>query len=537
MNSYNFSKRTIAFIMLGSLLFTCSKKDLVVRADNESTAIEKRFFADNRTADLTESKLVAFLVKQNQRNRFVEKTVAQIGYPRWDKMISLKQKGSGTGRGAADSSFTTYYIPFVRDSQQFVNASMIINAYPSDTSFSYRCDWEYAQRQNNPNSLSDSAEYHAIFFMVLDKAVFGYDEFTIIDTSIFRHNNFTPLRVKLNNPASGNRGNDYTTVQICQDVIATWQDCPYPRGQCGGPNGTCDNCDECTDSGPLTYCWTTFVAGGSGSGSTGGTGAGTSVGSGGGGNTGGGSPPPCPGTTSSQRGQTATYGCGPGWSGGGTPPSTDPCITAQPAISNVNALTQSNSFSQAAMNIHSANPALEHSVTFGKDATGNITASPMITGGPTTSTVDTNWPNAFADVHNHPSNSEPSEGDLYMIIGLSRSRPGWNTRIVHNKNGEVYALVVVDTAAAWRFRSNSYTTDSVYGPVLNTDIRDTIQEVSFYFRGQGETRLYSNERALAYMLDKYNAGVILLKKEGAAFRRLRTSTGSQNNTYIPNDCN
>ena len=189
------------------------------------------------------------------------------------------------------------------------------------------------------------------------------------------------------------------------------------------------------------------------------------------------------------------------------------------------------------MNIHSANPALEHSVTFGKDATGNITASPMTTGGTTSGTVNTSWPNAFADVHNHPSNSEPSEGDLNMIIGLSRSRPGWNTRIVHNKNGEVYALVVVDTAAAWRFRSTSFTTNPVYGPVLNKEIRDTIQEVSIYFQGQGETRLYSNERALAYMLDKYNAGVILLKKEGATFRRLRTSTGSQNNTYISNDCN
>jgi hypothetical protein len=312
------SKRLVAFIFLGCSLIMCTKKDQLATAEKEPGQIEKRFFTGNRTQNGDEKVLVDYLIRQHQKNKFVEKTVEQIGYPRWDKMIVLQRKGNKSGRGESDSSVTSYYIPFVRDSQQFVNASMIINTTASDTSFGYRCDWQYAQRQNSLNSVSDSAEYHAIFFMVLDKAVFGYTEFNITDTSIFKHNNLTPLRIKLTNPTPGNRGNDYTTVQICQNVIVTWQDCPYPRGQCKS-DGTCDNCDECTNSGPFTYCWTTWIAGGSGSGSTGGPGAGSSVGTGGGGNTGGGAPPPCPGTSTSQRGQTVTPGCDPGWNPTTTP--------------------------------------------------------------------------------------------------------------------------------------------------------------------------------------------------------------------------
>ena len=529
------SKRLVAFIFLGCSLIMCTKKDQLATAEKEPGQIEKRFFTGNRTQNGDEKVLVDYLIRQQQKSKFVEKTVAQIGYPRWDKMIVLKRKGNKSGRGESDSSITSYYIPFVRDSQQFVNASMIINTTASDTSFGYRCDWQYAQRQNSLNSVSDSAEYHAIFFMVLDKAVFGYTEFNITDTSIFKHNNLTPLRIKLTNPTPGNRGNDYTTVQICQNVIVTWQDCPYPRGQCKS-DGTCDNCDECTNSGPFTYCWTTWIAGGSGSGNTGGPGAGSSVGTGGGGNTGGGAPPPCPGTSTSQRGQTVTPGCNPGWNGIGIPPA-DPCLTAQPVITSLNTLLQNATVANAIASIHAQDSTREHTISFGRDANGNITASSITPGGPSSGTVNTSWPGGFADVHNHPSNNEPSPGDLYMIMGLCRSRPGWNTRIISSRNDETYAFVVVDTLAAKAFRDNNFTNDPLYGPVFSDVLFSKLEEVFYYFRQQGYPTVFSNERALAYILDKYTSGVILLKKEGATFKRLRTSAGPQNGTYDSNDCN
>jgi len=206
-------------------------------------------------------------------------------------------------------------------------------------------------------------------------------------------------------------------------------------------------------------------------------------------------------------------------------------------ITEFSTLTQSNSFLQAISNIHGADPNLEHSVTFGKDANGNIAASPMSTGGPNNGTVNTNWPGAYADVHNHPSNKEPSEGDLYGIIGLSVSNVGWNTRMVSNKNDEMYALAVLDTAAAKIFRNNSFIINPTYGPILKDEIMTEYQNVSLYFQQQQYSKLYSDERALAYILDKYNTGVVLLKREGTTFKRLRTSAGSQNDTYLSNDCN
>jgi len=49
--------------------------------------------------------------------------------------------------------------------------------------------------------------------------------------------------------------------------------------------------------------------------------------------------------------------------------------------------------------------------------------------------------------------------------------------------------------------------------------------------------MYISGYPLLCILDKYNSGVLLLKKEGSTFKRLRTSTGLQNGTFYSNDCN
>ena len=109
--------------------------------------------------------------------------------------------------------------------------------------------------------------------------------------------------------------------------------------------------------------------------------------------------------------------------------------------------------------------------------------------------------------------------------------------MVSNKNDEMYALAVLDTAAAKIFRNNSFIINPTYGPILKDEIMTEYQNVSLYFQQQQYSKLYSDERALAYILDKYNTGVVLLKREGTTFKRLRTSAGSQNDTYLSNDCN
>ena len=519
-----------AILFLIVLFQSCKKSDQVASPEKELSSLERKFFFTNRTGDLTEGKLVDFLIKQNRSKSFVEKTTKIIGFPRWEKMITIKGKSEISGRGALDSLLTTYLVPFVRDSQNYVNASLIISVYTNDTTFAYRSDWEYRYKTHGSPIVDSTAEAHAVFFMFLDNKTFGYTEFNITDTSLFptthvANGGLKKLKI-LSTPSSlSGRGNsevvsvtcfDYT---VCQSISSGNRTTSMPAPICN----------------TYTYCYSIWSTSDNGS-ISGGTGGGSSGGSGGTGNPGGGSPSPCPGTTSYQRGQTATYGCETGWSGIGTPPA-DPCLTAQPAINFLNTLLQDASVNNAIASIHAQNPAIEHSITLGRDANGNITTSSITPGGPSSGTVNTNWPGGFADLHNHPSNNEPSEGDLHEIIGLSRSRPGWNTRIVTNVNGETYALVVADTTAAKAFRNNNFTIDPVYGPLYSQGLFEKVEEVSNYFQQQQYPKLYADERALAYILDKYNSGVILLKKEGSTFKRLRTSTGPQNGTFYSNDCN
>jgi hypothetical protein len=310
-------KLSIFFITATLLSYSaCRKTDQMPEQKSEAkkkSAIEERFFNSNRTPDPAEKALVDFIKRKNSKDHFVEQTVKQIGYPRWDKIVTTASKNKIAGRVNSDSSLTTYYLPFVRDSQNYVNASMVIRTYPSDTIFSYKCDWQYSERQNNLNSYADSAEYYAIFFMVLDRAVFGHTEFEITDTTIFRHNNHKPLRIKLDSLQIGGRNNLLEPIELCQETTISWQDCPWNNTNCAGAGGICDNCWQCTSSVSWTYCWTAWIETG-GSGGSGGTGG---SGSGGTSSGGGSTPPPCGGSNAA-RNQTQ-QGCEPGWNPDPTP--------------------------------------------------------------------------------------------------------------------------------------------------------------------------------------------------------------------------
>ncbi|HRF23140.1 MAG TPA: hypothetical protein PLR98_03225, partial [Chitinophagaceae bacterium] len=128
--------------------------------------------------------------RQNDKLHFVAQTVRQIGYPRWDKAMAIsKTDASVNGRGQTADSANIYYVPFVRDSQNYVNASLIVKTNPADTSFSYLCDWQYSILNFSTNTITDTtAEKFALFFMVLDKNTFGHQNFNIQDKRLFNGN-------------------------------------------------------------------------------------------------------------------------------------------------------------------------------------------------------------------------------------------------------------------------------------------------------------------------------------------------------------
>lgn len=250
---------------------SCRKRDIFTEAEKTNTnSLEEKFFNTHRTADPTEKALVGYLKKVNDKDKFVEQTVQQIGYPRWDKAITLVNKKKA--QNLLGDSIQTFYIPFVRDSQNFVNASMIIHTSQTDTSFTYRCDWQYSEMENDVNSANDPAEHFAAFFMQLDKVVFGHRKFNIVDTNLFRTAHGPAKYLKLDSSVSSNTNNYYELIEFCQDVVYYYQNCTY--GNTSACSEVCDQCYLCMNSFVMTYCWEEYVymggggTGGSGGGST-----------------------------------------------------------------------------------------------------------------------------------------------------------------------------------------------------------------------------------------------------------------------------
>ena len=298
--------------------------------------IEQNFFNTHRSADASEKAIVEYMKRQNDKLHFVAQTVKQIGYPRWDKAITIsKTDASVNGRGQTADSANIFYVPFVRDSQNYVNASLIVKTNPADTSFSYLCDWQYSQR-NYGSPLGDStAEHLSLFFMIMDKNVFGHNRFILTDTALFashpRQNDSTLRSVEIHETSNTSGRNNTLTTSICFELIV----CGSPNNRaCKGPNG----CDYLNCEATPAVCYLTTVcidfdepppSGGGGGGGSGGTGGG----SGGGG---GGTPPECGGTLRAIAGRTNVVDpCGPGWvpdygDGNNVSSEPDPCAKVAP---------------------------------------------------------------------------------------------------------------------------------------------------------------------------------------------------------------
>ncbi|MEO8174772.1 MAG: DUF3289 family protein, partial [Sediminibacterium sp.] len=159
--------------------------------------------------------------------------------------------------------------PFVRDSQQYVNAAMTIKLSATDTSIGYLCDWQYKRQPNQVNKLDDKAEKFALFFMVLDNGVFGHTKFRIIDKNLFKKDNGSATMVELNSrPGNSDVRLNLQYVEQCQDVTVTFTTCGYIQidGMCFVPGSETERspfCDHCTkpqcSGGDIVfnyqYCW------------------------------------------------------------------------------------------------------------------------------------------------------------------------------------------------------------------------------------------------------------------------------------------
>ena len=221
------------------------------------------------------------------------------------------------------------------------------------------------------------------------------------------------------------------------------------------------------------------------------------------------------------------------------PNQANPCEKAMAAATKATTLSQNNSFASALNNIQTAfaSDGKEHGTAIGRDASGNITASPISNTGTQTSGTIPSWPNTIADLHNHPDNSPPSSGDIYGFMDLITPNSAYETRYIVTLDGNVYALVALDPQGIANFNTEHPRVPPPPGtnfePTFPQGIVDEINEI-IQLGGA------SSEIATAFILDKYNAGVALLKQDndGNFIRFVTTENvdANGNKTYTANNC-
>ncbi len=302
----------------------CSKVEMPAESQKEELLkqIEEKFFESHTSSNTYIQSILGFMKLENDKYSFVSKTVKQIGYPRWDKALIYTGKSGGIGgRGNTNDSISFAYIPFVRDSQNFVNASLIVKTTASDTIYRYLCDWQY-QEQGFDSTSNTSWNAFDVFlvFATLDKSVFNRDKFVIKDSNLLNPGvsaiiaasgkSFDSIKVvyTLSPVQSSGRGSNYWDLTtVCYQVGA----CIEATTIRGTTSSSCSSNSywvewtECYD----TWIWVNTGGYGGGSGS-GGSGSGT----GGGGNCTincGGTPPEC--QPIAVRGMNANPDCEPGW--------------------------------------------------------------------------------------------------------------------------------------------------------------------------------------------------------------------------------
>ncbi len=196
------------------------------------------------------------------------------------------------------------------------------------------------------------------------------------------------------------------------------------------------------------------------------------------------------------------------WTGNEVVLEEDPCTIA----SNITKDALSSTFISAKSNIENASlDGLEHSITLGRDTSGNITQSSIRTGGQNAVAVNTSWSGAFASLHNHPNNTQLSAGDIYSSIKLNTMNSNFTTSYILT-NGQLYSIVVTDLAAAQAF-ATAYPADQIlgYNPEFPDKIFEEIEKIQTsdmkYTSVEGKTQ------AISFVLDKFNSGITLMKQD------------------------
>lgn len=213
----------------------------------------------------------------------------------------------------------------------------------------------------------------------------------------------------------------------------------------------------------------------------------------------------------------------------------DPCAVAK----ELTTLGTSPVFQKAVQDIGNTPDlhSVEHSISLGKNSSGQIFATDMKPGDEIKVVVNYSIQGFFANLHNHPNSSIHSGKDLYNITFFNKFYPNYIGSLVLPNKEEVYAAVVTDLAAAQAFAAK-YLTDPITKE--SAHYPDFMRkEMSQVFKTMNSYSIESESRAKAFVFSRYNSGITFFRQnnDGTFYPLLLKETKQTNNskryTLIP----
>jgi len=311
----------ISGFILTAIVISCRKaamQSVEIKADEPAI----KFFTNHQSQDATIVAAENFVKQQNEKYKFLSSLTKRIGLPYWDKSMVFSRLYAA--KGSSSDSVSVVYIPFARDSEKTVNATLIITMKPADTTFRFLYDWQYPEYgfDTTTNMQRWSAKDIFHIFTLFDKNIFGVNKFLITDKNLLtslereliRRSGLNADSVKVvrelgEERTSAGKAEGMMPIEVCTNYTICIQPCSPAQAR-GSLLSKAESLACCHEYGTEEICTTYYVDDGGGAPPSQPTGPG---GGGGVGDPGGGWEDPCPSGPVQPRGEFIEPCGDPGW--------------------------------------------------------------------------------------------------------------------------------------------------------------------------------------------------------------------------------
>lgn len=221
---------TFVILSVVAVLYSCKKTDeLNVSSTVVNSNIANKFFTIPTNTDDLVKRVAAEIENRNNKKEFIDAFSKQNGFPIWDKVISIKgQQNKGQGIVSISETDTTVYIPLVQEDSLHVNGYILAKVNSDSIAVSYSLAQDYKAYPRIKTSSELTADEFIILIINLDKAVFGYHQFSVTDNSLFYNNEadtgdgaIVTKTIRLTDKIYSNKNGLLSMETFCQDVVVT----------------------------------------------------------------------------------------------------------------------------------------------------------------------------------------------------------------------------------------------------------------------------------------------------------------------------